>query len=341
LSGATTPQDFDTQMHVLMAFTTDAALRADAFDRLKAFVPDFYKSQNSSPDGVFSMNGSALLHDNDPRFSFPSEAELTATPIEAVRAVILTPLKSAPVEITVVGDIDEPKVLKIMSETFATLAPRPIPQPLAKSPSVRFPTKDLHKVLTHKGRADQNLSFVAWPIPDFYSDPKRARGLEMLSEVMGLRLIDEVRIKQGATYSPYAYSSPSLAFEGYGLLAAAAGVKPEQDQGFYDTLSQIASDLKSKPIADDELTRARKPTIDKLLADRKTNAYWAGALPGSISDPRRLNNIRTRIDQLNAITPAELQALAQTYLDMSKAMRIQIKPEAQASGATAAKPAAQ
>jgi zinc protease len=52
-----------------------------------------------------------------------------------------------------------------------------------------------------------------------------------------------------------------------------------------------------------------------------------------MTDPRKLDAIRTRRDQYLKVTAADIQALANQYLDMSKALRIQVKPSAKASAA--------
>lgn len=333
LAGTTNNKDFATQMQLLMAFTTDAAYRQDAFDQLKAQVPNFYTRAEASPGGVFQMKAGSVLHSGDPRFGMPSEAEFLATRNDQVKALIEHQLKTEPVEITIVGDVTVPEAEAEIAKTFATLAPRQ-PQPIpADSDTVHFPTTDLKQVFEHDGRADQDLSYVAWPGADFYSDTQRARGLTMLSEVITLRLIDIVRKQQAIAYSPNAGNTNSQVFTGYGYVSASAEVKPDKDQAFYDDLASIAADLKAHPISADELARAQKPLIDKMESELKTNDYWAQVLPGSMTDPRKLDAIRTRHDQYLKVTAADIQALANQYLDMSKALHIQVKPSAKASAA--------
>ena len=339
LGGGTTKNDFSTEMQVLMAFTTDAAYSPDAWDRLKGFIPDYYAQLESSPQGVFQMKSGGLLHSGDPRFVMPSQADFLATGNDAVKGLIDHQLKTGPVEITIVGDIDEATAEAEIDKTFATLGPRPGATMAPDGLKVSFPTADLHQVYEHHGRADQDLSVIAWPGTDFPSDTQRARAMTILAEVMTLRLTDVVREKLGIAYSPYAGNTYSQVFPGYGYLSALAEVKPENDQAFYDAVSGIVADLKANPISADELLRAQKPVLDKMDTDLKTNTYWAGALPGSITDPKKLDYIRTRRDQYKAVTAADIQKLANTYLDMSKAMRIQIKPAADATAATPAAPA--
>ena len=342
LAGGTNQKDFATQMQLLMAFTTDSAYRQDAFDQLKAFVPNYYTRLQSSPGGVFQMKAGGVLHSGDPRFVMPTQAEFLATGNDQVKTLIEQQLKTSPVEITIVGDITVEEAEAEIAKTFATLAPRQAQTVPGDADNVLFPTSDLHQVFEHDGRADQDLSFVAWPGVDFYSDTQRARGLSMLSEVITLRLTDIVRKQQAIAYSPNAGTNNSQTFTHYGYISASAEVKPDKDQAFYDDVANIAADLKAHPISDDELARAQKPVIDKMESELKTNGYWEQVLPGSMTDARKLDAIRTRHDQYLKVTAADIQALANRYLDMSKALHIQVKPSAKASAAadTSTPPAA-
>lgn len=328
LSGGTNPSDYATQMQLLMAFATDSAYRADSWERLKSFVPNYYTSLNSTPEGVFQLKANAVLHSGDPRFGIPPQSEFLATTNDQVKALIDTQLKTAPVEITIVGDIPEADAVAEINKTFATLKPRTAVKPAADAGKVSFPKTNLSQVFEHQGRADQNMTFIAWPSADFFTNTGQARGLELLSNVLQLRLIDVVRESKAMTYSPNAGSYASNAFAGYGYLTAQASVKPEDSQAFIDALSEIVADLKAKPISDDELLRARKPSLDRLENDLKTNGYWNRVLPGTARDPRRIDAIQSRRDQLTKITAADIQKLAKTYLDMAKAMKIQVKAAA-------------
>ncbi|MDI7774152.1 insulinase family protein [Asticcacaulis sp. EMRT-3] len=331
LSGATTKSDFATQMQVLMAFTTDAAFRADAFQRLKGFIPDYYKSLQSTPGGVFQMKVPGILHSGDPRFTMPDESSFLATSNDQVKALVEHQLQTAPVEITIVGDVSEAEAESEIAKTFAALSARPAQPVIAPDGlKVRFPDTDLRRTFEHHGRADQDLSFIAWPGADFASNTRRARGLTMLSEVLNLRLIDIVREKEQLAYSPYAGNINSQTFPGYGYLSVTAEVKPQNDQKFYDAVAAIVADLKAHPITPDELLRAQKPVLDKMDTELKTNSYWETVLPGTASDPKKLDYIRDRRAQYQAVTAADIQKLAQTYLNMDKALRLQIKPAADA-----------
>lgn len=328
LSGNTQPDDFPLQMQVLMAFVTDPAFRPEALDRLKAFIPDYYNSLPSTPNGVFSIYGGRLIRNGDPRYGLPDQDAALKVSNDDMKALVNGILTNAPIEITLVGDITVEEAKTVIGQTFATLPKRADKAtPVTGADAVAFPSKDLHQVLTHKGRDDQNLSFIAWPTTDFFADTQKGRATEMLAAVLTLRLTDEIREKQGASYGSSAGSTMSSAFKGFGYISASATVKPDADQTFYDSVMLIADDLKAKPISEDELLRARKPVLDRYEVQIKTNGYWAGVLPGITDDARNLEAIRSRRAQLMAVTPADIQAMAKTWLVKEKVLRIQVKPE--------------
>jgi zinc protease len=297
-------------------------------EKFKAGLPNLYISLNSSPTAVFSDKGVAYLHDDDPRFVTPDQAAFMSVTNEDVRTFIKHILDTAPIEITMVGDVSIDEAIKQVSQTFATLPTRPARiTPLPNADQARFPSGLLHKVFTHTGRPDQNLSAVAWPTHDFYANPSESLALDLLGSVMTIRLLDEVREKQGATYSAGAGEHGSLVFKGYGFFMATATVATDGDAKFYDSVAQIVQGLKDHPISDDEMIRARKPLLEHEDNNLKSNGFWMSMLDGSVQTPAQLDTLRQRKALLMAVTPADLQRLAKTYLVMSNAQHIQVKGE--------------
>jgi zinc protease len=137
-----------------------------------------------------------------------------------------------------------------------------------------------------------------------------------------------LRTREGITYSPSASTYSSLVSNDYGLVYALAQIPPDKIATFYDVLSSVANDLKTKPVAADELERARGPRIGDIQRQQQTNEYWLSVLAGAQADPRRLEVIRTTIPDLQVISAADLQRAAKTWLDFDKAYRIVVVPTA-------------
>jgi zinc protease len=324
LSGRTRPADFERQMQVLAAFASDPAWRPTGWDRSRALASTIHDQLRSTPGGVFGRDSSALLRSGDRRWAFPSREEMAASSIEDARAVAGPALANGPMEVIIVGDIDVEDAIRQTATTLGALPPRQAAA--AESQTLRFPAPGLVR-LTHEGRADQGLAFIAWPTQDFYADQKQTRTLNLLSQVLQLRLIDEIREKQGTTYSPNAAHSPSEAFRGYGYLSAQIEAPPEKLEGFLADAAKIARDLAERPITEDELTRARRPLVENIQRQRSGNGWWLGQLAGVQERPEVAESIRIAFDQYGAVTPADIQAAARAYLSEAKAWKLLIVPK--------------
>lgn len=320
-SGATRPQDLGVQLQVLDAYLKDPGYRPEAFERLREGLITALPQLAATPGGVLQRELAARLAGGDPRRRFPDEALLKAAKADLVKSVV-NPAAGG-VEVTVVGDISPDEALARIAETFGALPARPAPQGPLTSVDVHFPAPD-SVTLHHTGRADQAVAIVAWPLTDFYTDMQDARATKLAVAVLENRLIDEIRSKQGATYSPNATADQSQDLTGYGYTLVEVEIPPEKIDGFFADVTRIVADLAAKGPTADELERARAPKISSLDRAQKTNEYWIATLGAAASDPRRLDLIRTSIPGYQKLTAADVQAAAQRWLKESTAWRLRV-----------------
>lgn len=327
MSGGAEPSDLPVLMQLMMAYTTDAAYRPQPFSQFKQSYKQNYNLTPTTPNGALNLRLDALLHSNDPRFVTPTPEEVDKVSLEKARVVVERQLKESPIEITIVGDVSEKDVEAEIARTFAKLPTRAAePFNPAGAGAVRFPTESLTQSLTHEGRADQSMGYIAWPTTDAYADLKDTAAMRLLGSVIELRLIAQARQEKALTYSPKAGTFMSETFKGYGYISARAEVRPEKLQEFFSLVGAIAEDLKTKPVSADEILRARQPILDSLSNADKNNGYWIGALSGYSSYPRRFEFLQARKDLYAAVTPADLQRLAAKYLVDARALKIQVAP---------------
>ena len=149
-----------------------------------------------------------LLASGDRRESLPTAEEIAAMSIDELRAGVPAALARGPIEITVVGDVDVDAAIAAVASTFGALPARgDAPTPAPASAQRKFPAPGAAPVrLTHAGPADQALGFVAWPTTDQVGDRTTSRQLSILSDVLQLRLNEEIREKQG----PVSYTHLTL-----------------------------------------------------------------------------------------------------------------------------------
>lgn len=331
LNGRTRPEDLSTELQVLTAFAVEPGWRPEAFNRVKTSYGTLHDQLQSTTGGVLGRDLGGLMHGGDQRWTFPSREQIAASSIDDLKTAVANPLAKGEIEVVIVGDTTVDKAIAAVAETFGALPPRAGSPASDSARQAPFPAPSAAPVVrTHKGRADQAALFMAWRTDDLFANLQRSRDVTVLSQVLQLRLIDELREKQGATYSPNASSTASVTFKNWGYLAVSLEVPPEKLDGVVASIREIAADLRDKPISEDELERAKKPRIDQIEKARVTNEYWAGALSGAQTDPRLLDATRSVLAGLSRVTPADVQRAAKTYLADDKSWLLLVKPEAAA-----------
>lgn len=330
LQGTTRPEDLETQLQLLAAYTVHPGWRTEAFQRFRTYAATLHDQQDATASGVFGREMSRLIHAGDARWAFPSPEEIAASKPEDLKALLERPLQAGPVEIVIVGDTTVEKAIEAVATTYGALPQRPAPDyKVDPHKTVAFPTPTPQPVsLTHKGRADQAIGFVAWPTDDFFADMQKARTVRVLADILDLRLIDEIREKQGTTYSPQVGSNASAVFPHYGFVSANIEAQPDKLQPFFADVAKIAADLRSQPVSADELDRAKKPALEALEKRKQTNEFWLGQLAGAQTDRRKLDAIRTSSSSIQRVTAADVQAAAREYLNDDKAWKVVVTPQA-------------
>ena len=108
---------------------------------------------------------------------------------------------------------------------------------------------------------------------------------------------------------------------------ASIDVDPAMAGKISDLAVDLADELKQKGVTDDEFNRAREPLLSGTRQALRDNAYWLPTVLARAQEkPERLDWARTKLSDIEAITPAEISALAAKYLGREHASRATILP---------------
>jgi len=227
-SGTTSPKDLPLQMKLSTAYLTDPGYRAEASTQWKNVVPIFDKQMVATPGGLMGARVPGILASNDWRFGVPPTSELEKRNF-AEASVLLAPIiAKAPIEIGIVGDIDEAAAINAVAESFGALPERQATQaPYPGATTAHFRTDTAPILLTHSGGADQALVAAAWPTDDD-RDFRKEVGLAMLGEVMDLMLTESVREELGDSYGVSVGSTMSDVYKGFGFMMVSSVVAPDK-----------------------------------------------------------------------------------------------------------------
>lgn len=318
----TSPEDFALQARLMAAYLTHPGYRADGLALIRRSLPQQYAANDATPAAVMARDAGGILANDDPRSQTPPLAKLMALDWAQLKSVVADSFDHGAIEVGVVGDIDEQAAIDAIAATFGALPERRAvfdPRPAARIRE--YATDRSERTLIHKGPADQAELRVYWPARDD-SDLGEAMRLSLLARAMQLKLTEELRERLGESYSPGAGASLSEEFPGYGHLLATSNVDYKDLATTRAAIFAIARELRDAPIDADLLDRARRPLLEAMIKSRRENSYWLNYVSEATSEADRLDRSRNGIAEVEAATPAELQALARRYLIDDKALVI-------------------
>jgi len=327
LGGTTTPADFVTQVQLMCATLTDPGYREEALWQFRKAIPTLYQQLKHTPAGP-QREMEAWLYGGDSRFTIAPVAKLSAYTIDDAKKWLTPELTKGYLELTIVGDFEIDKILPELLGTFGALPTRTAAAPaLAEARKVQFPNAPAAKTFTYDSKIPQAIATTLWKTTGIRGFQKEFRRLNILGEIYGDRLREEIREKLGASYSPNAGASGSDAYDGVGYVIGQSVGKPEDLELLLKTMRDLADKLATEGATADELDRALKPTFGQLDKSLRDNSYWlATVMSQSQSDPKRLELARGRDADYRSITLTEINALAKKFLKAENTLLVSIKP---------------
>ncbi|NOY67961.1 MAG: insulinase family protein [Deltaproteobacteria bacterium] len=326
-SGQSISKEIPLLFELMYAHIKDPGFRKRAWLRANKEATQTYENLSHAIHGAIPLHVSRFFAGGDSRFGMPVPDEFKDISLEDIRSWVGNYILTAPMELAVVGDLDEDEVINQASILLGSLPVRkPVEGGFSPQKGPVFPRggNAEFKVPTP---VNKGLLVVAFPTTDIW-DIHKTRRLSILSEIFTDRMRSYIRVKLGATYSPYAYNSPSRGFTGYGLFQAMITINPDDVKKVRDAVFSIASDLRANGVTEDELTRAKKPVLTGIREALETNGYWLGTvLAGAARHPEQIDWSRTILKDYKSITSGEIDAVIKKYLVIKDAATVVVGPE--------------
>jgi len=303
LSLGTTRRFFDRSWNLFV----DAALRpsftVDDFQRVKQRMILNINDDEDTPDSFVQVLQSKVIYAghpylNDPRGTVTSLTNLT---LDDVKRFHQEMMQTSRMLLVAVGDVD-PQAFKQKVEASFGKLPKgnyqssPIPQLSFGQPTVAVTAREIPTNYV------QGV-FVAPTMtsPDIYA-------MRIATSILQTRVFIEVRVRRNLSYAPDSFLSTQGANTG-GISVTAV----DANQAVKVMLEEIAK-LQQQPVTPDELKGTVQQFLTKYYLGQETNAAQAGDLAQSELLGGGWKNSFDFIDRLRAVTPEDVQRVAQKYM---------------------------
>ena len=303
LTLGTTRFNFDRSWEIF----TDVALRpsfaAEDVERVRNRLVASLRDDADVPDNylqVLQARAAYAGHPylNDPRGSVETMSRFT---VEDVRRYHAQAMQTSRLLLVVVGDLDPETLRARVAATFGRLPrgdykPPPLPQLSFAAASV-----DVTPMQLPTNYVSGVFPAPAPSAPDIYP-------MRVAASILQRRVYEEVRAKRNLSYAPDAFLSTQGANVG-GLYVTSTDV----NQSVRLMLGEVAR-LQREPVSPDELQATTQHFLTRYYMGQETNAAQAGELAQYELIGGGWRNAFLFLDRVRAVTPADVQRVARTYM---------------------------
>jgi zinc protease len=313
LYASSPPLDTELQLQMMAALVSDPGFRDDFPGQRRQMIDAVYRAYRTQPFSVLNIAVGEAISPGNPRFLPPREKmdAVTMADIERLYRPVLT---EAPLEVTLVGDMPEHRMIELVAATFGALPPRTaVPNP-NHAYVMRYGDARPHVEAFHEGPVDQAALTALWPL--FVSEPGRRReqrAIELLQVILQERIRDEVREALGAAYSP----NVGLRFEDGGddgVLSVNIITSPADVTRVMEAIRRVVAEAAAGQITQAELDDARTPILARIADSRASTGWWYGVMNGSAREPQKLRDAVDWEGDYRSMTLDELKQAAATWL---------------------------
>lgn len=324
--GETVSSEVSLLFQLLYAHIMDPGFRKDAYELSLKRYRQKYMALSKSIDGAMALSGSRFLAGGDHRFGLPDDETFKKLTLDDIKSWISPFIGNNDIEISVVGDIDIDSVIQLTARYFGSLTLHPTVNTQKELKLPVFPFGQ-SRTLSVPTKISKGLIIIAYPTEDIWNI-NRTRRLSILSDIISDRLREQIREKLGSAYSTFAFNRPSRAYPGYGVLQTMAFIDPNESDIIIKEIRKIVSNLAKDGVSQDELSRAKEPTLTSIKDMFRKNSYWLDTvLTGSKIHPQKIDWSRTILKDYASITKERVSKIAKTYMVNDKAAAIIIKPQ--------------
>lgn len=331
-SGGTTQEDLLLQFEMTCAFLDHPGYRPDLLNVIRAQVPLIFEQFKHTPAGPMLFDFAPQLLAGNLRASllglsyFPTLEELQAVEMEDVKAALSAHLVNAPMEITIVGDVDVNATIAFAAQTFGALPERRARKEYAERRAGVKVATGLYVERTIDTADEKATLIMIFPTTDGM-DASTRRNLSFLGQVVNDRIRLEVRERLGAAYSPGAQAETSQVFPGLGGLMIQAAGDPEKIEELVSACRGVAQTLAEEGVNAEEVERLAQPILKQLRDAKRTNGFWLNSLADAQTNPKTLEDMRTIDTFYENLVLEDLSSLAAEYLRPERASILVVLPE--------------
>jgi len=326
ISGSSTPANLETGLQLLNLNFTQPGDDPEAFGLIKRQLEAAYANRENNPNAVFGEKLAAVNTSNH----YTARPLTTARIGTLDRAAMSSFYKSrftnaADYTFFMVGAFKVDEAIPLVARYVGSLPSTGTATSRFKDVGIMFPAS-IEKATVEKGREPKATTVLSFSADPPLEENEQGR-VEAATEVLEIALRDILREELGETYSVSVGLSQRLPQKTGGSIGVSFGSAPENIDRMLDRVLQEVRRLQAEGPSEDLTNRAKESARRSYETSMKQNPYWMGRLQSAKLLGRDPKLLLTRLERIDAVTPAILRDIFKKYFPMDRYTVVTLLPE--------------
>jgi zinc protease len=328
------PAELEKGLQLAHLLMTDPVIEQPAFDRWKTATLRSIDERGSNPQAAISeAMAKTVFPASEVRTQPLTKAQVEALSPAVAQAWLRNAMATAPIEVSVVGDIPQDKAMKLVETYIGSLPSR------EKISGVTL--DDLRTIKRPVGPTTNvveinTITPLAIVIQGFYGpdveNVEDSRIMQMAGRILDTRFFKKVREEEQLAYSPGCRVQPGQDYPGFGLVLTASPTEPGKVERLTKANIEVFDEFaKGGPTAE-EVETAKKQIANQLDETMKEPSFWLGRTATMTYRNVKLDDVVGAAAFYQSVTPSQIVATFNRYYSPQTSMTCVVKPSAQSSG---------
>lgn len=323
------PAELEHGLALAYLLLTDPVVEGPAFEQWRAEQLRQIAERAREPRGALAEAlADALYPAAEARVRPATAAPVRALTREATERWLRALAAQAPMEVTVVGDIDRAPAAALVARYLGALPPRERigPATLAGLRELPRPAGPIRVVRTVETRTAQAQVLGGFFGPDLVN-VRDSRLFAVAARVLSTRMNRALREERQLVYSIGTRLTLGEAYPGFGFVAAGAPTDPEKTEALADAIEAMFTAFAAEGPTDEELAVARQQLETFLDESMRGPDFWRDRLATLDYRGLSLDDLSRIVADYRSFTAAEVREAFARYARPEARIRVVILPQ--------------
>jgi zinc protease len=324
--GSSTPRDFETMMQLVYLYFDQPRKDTTAFKAFMSQMENQMKFMKSSPIMTFYDTMFKVVYPGYKRMViFPTPAQLNTVNLDQAFSIYKDRFADASdFKFFLVGNFSVDSISPMIETYFGNL-PAINRSETWKDTSPKV-AEGATNLTVYKGSDPQSMVGIVLP-EDFVWNEKNVLCMNMVKEIVGIKLVEVIREKMSGVYSPQVmvnmdqYPKPTVS------MMVMFGCSPKMTDKLTKAVFGEIKKLRKSGPTEVDLKKAQESMIRARETDLEKNDFWLRKIESVYYNHDTPGNISTFKERVNAITIDDLKLAASTFMKPDHYVRVILMPE--------------